>query len=117
MKPVVGSRCVVMHITPEDAKQVTVVFAGQTWNFRMALDSEGFQAAKIEEGDSVKYFRVLKHHDVSEEPDKIKSILGSVFHNLAMKLVVDTPPESGSDVAEWLAELKFHPCIHCEDES
>ena len=117
MKPVMGSRCVVMHVTPEDAKQVTVVFAGQTWNFRTALDSEGFQAAKIEENDKVKYFRVLKHHDVSEEPEKIKSLLGSVFHNLAMKLVVDTRPEAGSDVAEWLAELKSHPCIHCEDES
>ena len=79
MKPVIGSRCVVMHITPEDAKQVTVVFAGQTWNFRTALDSEGFQAAKIEEGDSVKYFRVLKHHDVSEEPKKIESLLGTVL--------------------------------------
>ena len=113
----IGSRCVVMHITPEDAKQVTVVFAGQTWNFRAALDSEGFQAAKIEEGDSIKYFRVLKDHDVSAEPKKIESLLGTVFHNLAMKLVVDTPPQAGSDVAEWLAELKSHPCIHCEDDS
>ena len=117
MKPVVGSRYVVMHITPEDAKQVTVVFAGQTWNFRTALDSEGFQAAKIEENDSVKYFRVLKHHDVSAEPKKIESLIGTVFHNLAMKLVVDTPPQAGSDVAEWLTELKTNPCIHCDDDS
>ena len=74
-----------------------------------------------EEGDETidrgkrKYFRIVKSIDVtSEDKDKVQNILKEVFCNLAMKVIVETPPVQESDVAEYVDILRKIPNLHFE---
>ena len=67
-----------------------------------------------------KYFRVLRSLDVSsaEQAKTLQGVLENVFHGLAMKAVVETPPEEDSDVESWINSLKQIDCLHfVEDEA
>ena len=67
-----------------------------------------------------KYFRVLRSLDVSsaEQAKTLQGVLRNVFHGLAMKAVVETPPEEDSDVESWINSLKQIDCLHfVEDEA
>ena len=67
-----------------------------------------------------KYFRVLRSLDVSsaEQAKTLQGVLENVFHGLAMKAVVETPPEEDSDVESWINTLKQIDCLHfVEDEA
>ena len=61
-----------------------------------------------------KYFRVLRSLDVSsaEQAKTLQGVLENVFHGLAMKAVVETPPEEDSDVESWINSLKQIDCLH-----
>ena len=54
-----------------------------------------------------KYFRVLRSLDVSsaEQAQTLQGVLENVFRGLAMKAVVETPPEEDSDVESWINSL------------
>ena len=67
-----------------------------------------------------KYFRVLRSLDVSveEQAKTLQGVLENVFHGLAMKAIVETPPEVDSDVESWIAGLKQIDSLHfVEDEA
>ena len=59
------------------------------------------------------YYRVLEL-DCSEDgsADKLRDIMDKVFHNVAMRVVVETPFEEGSDVAELVCKLHELPNLH-----
>ena len=61
-----------------------------------------------------KYFRVLRSLDVSsaEQAKTLQGVLENVFHGLAMKAVVESPPEEDSDVESWINTLKQIDCLH-----
>ena len=55
------------------------------------------------------YFRVLEVDDCSEDGAVAKlrdDIFDKVFHNVATRVVVETPFEEGSDVAELVGKLR-----------
>ena len=67
-----------------------------------------------------KYFRVLRSLDVcsAEQAKTLQGVIENVFHNLAMKCVVETAPEEDSDVESWINTLKQIDCLHfMEDEA
>ena len=59
------------------------------------------------------YFRVLEV-DANDESslDKIRGIFTTCFHDLAMRAVIESPPEEGSPVAEMIDSLKTFPNLH-----
>ena len=65
-----------------------------------------------------KYFRVLRNLDVSsgEQAKTVQGVLENVFHGVAMKAVVETPPEEDSDVESWINSLKQLDCLHFVDD-
>ena len=65
-----------------------------------------------------KYFRVMRSLDVSseEQAKSLQGVLENVFHGLAMKAVVETPPEEDSDVESWINSLKQIDCLHFVDD-
>lgn len=78
------------------------------------------QAQSGAQNNGRKYFRVLRSLDVSsgEQAKTVQGVLENVFHGLAMKAVVETPPEEDSDVESWIAGLKQIDCLHfVEDEA
>ena len=132
----VGKRVVTMFIQPESETNVSVLWGGNTWNFRTALDEAGVKGAYIEDegaddqqkpqnqngnqNNGRKYFRVLRSLDVSsdEHAKTVQGILENVFHNLAMKCVVENNPPEDSDVESWINSLKQLDCLHfVEDEA
>ena len=155
-QPVVGKRIVTIFIQPESGTHVSVLFGGNTWNFRSALDEAGVKGAVLynikvsvcvnnrmlcvrgayledEGGDDQqqkqanqngnqnggrKYFRVMRSLDVSseEQAKSLQGVLENVFHGLAMKAVVETPPEEDSDVESWINSLKQIDCLHFVDD-
>ncbi len=67
------------------------------------------------EGEQRKYYRVLKGLVVSntEEKARVMDMLGdAVFKHLAMRVVVDNEPEEGSDVAQFISELRGVLSLH-----
>ena len=98
-----------------------MLWSGNTWNYRAALDEAGVRGAKVEDEDgdghgksAVKYYRILKSLDVVEYEKRLQNILKQVFRNLAMKVVVEAKPVEDSNVAEFLEELRKLPNLHFE---
>ena len=98
-----------------------MLWSGNTWNYRAALDEAGVRGAKVEDEDedgqgksAGKYYRVLKSLDVAEDKERVQNIIKQVFQNLAMKVVVEAKPVEDSDVAEFLEELRKLPNLHFE---
>ena len=135
-QPVIGKRVVTMFVQPESATNVSILFGGNTWAFRAALDEAGVKGAYLEEeggedqqkpqnqsgfqNNGRKYVRVLRSLDVSsgEQAKTLQGVIENVFHNLAMKCVVETAPEEDSDVESWINSLKQIDCLHfVEDEA
>ena len=71
---------------------------------------------KESEGKRV-YFRVLEV-DANDESslDKIRGIFATCLHNLAMRAVIESPPEEGSPVAEMIDSFKKLPNLHFAEE-
>ena len=63
------------------------------------------------------YFRVLEV-DANDESsvDKIRGIFATCLHNLAMRAVIESPPEEGSSVGDMITELKKFPNLHFAEE-
>ena len=98
-----------------------MLWSGNTWNYRTALEEAGVRGAKVEDEDEEgqgksagKYYRILKSLDVVEEDKRVQNILKQVFHNLAMKVVVEVEPTEDSNVAEFIEELRKLPNLHFE---
>ena len=120
-QPVVSKKIVMMHLQPESVTYLSVLWSGNTWNYRSALDEAGVKGAYVdeEEGDGEnsgkrKYFRILKSIDASEETKRIQNVLKDVFQNLAMKVIVESEPVVDSDVAQLIEELRKVPNLHFE---
>ena len=110
-----------MQLRPENDTCVSVLWSGNTWNYRTALDEAGVRGAKVEDEDGEeqgksagKYYRILKSLDVAEEETRVQNILKQVFHNLAMKVVVEAEPVQDSNVAEFIEALRQLPNLHFE---
>jgi hypothetical protein len=120
-QPVVGKKILTMSIQPESEDVVSLVWSGQTYNLRDALDVAGIKGAYQEEtsGDQQvgrKYYRVLQSFDVtaSENKGKIQRLLSETFKNLATRVLV-SPAEEDSSVAAFIEELREIPSLHFED--
>ena len=127
-QPVIGKKLVTMVIQVEDEKSCSVLWGGNTWAFRQALDENGVSGAYFEDdsetmtkdGDSKsarRYFRVLKNIDVSAKDgssDKVKDTIEKVFHNLNMKCSIEgSALMDDSPLAYWIeSELKSMSCLH-----
>lgn len=118
----VGKKIVVMHVQPESETCASVLWSGNTWNYRSALDEAGVRGAYVDEENGEnstedgkrKYFRILRSFDVAAEQQKVQDILKEVFSNLAMKCIVESEPIDGSAVAEWFRDLRQIPSLHFE---
>ena len=98
-----------------------MLWSGNTWNYRAALEEAGVRGAKVEDEDGEgqgkaagTYYRILKSLDVAEEEQRVQNILKQVFQNLAMKVVVEAEPVEDSNVAEFIEELRKLPNLHFE---
>ena len=98
-----------------------MIWSGNTWNYRSALDEAGVRGAKVEDEDGEaqgksagKYFRILKSLDVTEDEKRVQNIIKHVFQNLAMKVVVEAEPVEDSNVADFIEELRKLPNLHFE---
>ena len=119
-QPVTGKRIVRLHLQPESADTMSILVIGQTWNFRTRLDSHGVVGAWYGDDENRKYVRILKSIDVSEEVQQqnVLNMLGdAVFKNLAVRVVVDSEPKAGSDVAMFIARLRKINSLHFYDET
>jgi hypothetical protein len=59
-----------------------VLWSGNTWNYRLALDEAGLRGAKVEDeygegqGKSTgKYYRILKSFDFAEKEKRVQNVL------------------------------------------
>jgi hypothetical protein len=53
------------------------------------------------------YYRVLEVNCAEDDAfDKLKDIMDKVFHNVATRVVVETPFEEGSDCAELVGKMR-----------
>ena len=98
-----------------------MLWSGNTWNYRAALDEAGVRGAKVEDEDgdgqgksAGKYYRVLKSLDLTEDDKRVQNIIKQVFQNLAMKVVVEAKPVEDSDVAEFIEDLRKLSNLHFE---
>ena len=63
------------------------------------------------------YFRVLEVDATDDSSlDKIRGIFTTCFHNLAMRVVIESAPEEGSSVADMDDSLKKFPNLHFSSE-
>lgn len=104
---------------PESDTHLSIIWSGNTWNYRSALDKAGVKGAKVDvdgkdgaSTNSGQYYRILKSIDVSQDEGKVQNIIKDVFHNLAMKVLVESDPIEDSHVAEFIEELRTLPNLH-----
>ena len=95
---------------------MSVLWSGNTYNFRRVLDEAGVRGAyRDDENDGTrKYYRCLKDVDITVEPNKVEDVIKDAFKNLAMKVVVGPEPEQDSDVDSWIDGLRELHCLHFE---
>ena len=98
-----------------------MLWSGNTWNYRAALEEAGVRGAKVEDEDGEgqgksdgKWYRILKSLDITEEEKRVQNILKQVFQNLAMKVVVEAEPVEDSNVAQFIKELRKLSNLHFE---
>lgn len=117
-QPVAGKRIVVVHIQPESGELLSILVVGNTWNFRSRMDSHGVAGAYFSGNGSEenrKYVRILKSIDVSEtaQQQRVLGMFGDrVFKHLAIRVVVDSALEEGTDVAAIVERLRNMPSLH-----
>ena len=118
-QPVASKKIVVMHLQPESETVLSIIWSGNLWNYRSALEEVGVKGGYVdeEEGDGDnsgkrKYFRILKSIDANEAPKMIQDVLKEVFQNLAMKVIVESEPTVSSDVAAFIEDLRKIPNLH-----
>ncbi len=114
-QPVIGKRVVCLHLQPETVDTMPIIIQGQTWVFRGKFDEHGITGGYVGEGETRKYYRVLKGLVVSnsEEKARVMDMLGdAVFKSLAMRGVVDSEPEEDNDVAQFISELRGVLSLH-----
>ena len=114
-QPVIGKKVVCLHLQPESSDTMSIIIQGPTYVFRSRFDEHGITGGYVGEGDQRKYYRVLKGLVVSnaEEKARVMDMLGdAVFKNLAMRVVVRSEPEEGSDVAQFISELRGVLSLH-----
>ena len=112
---VIGKRVVSLHLQPESSDTMSIIIQGQTCVFRSRFDDHGITGGYVGEGETREYLRVLKGLVVSnsEEKARVMEMLGdAVFKNLAMRVVVVSEPEAGSDVAQFISELRGALSLH-----
>ena len=121
-QPVASKKIVVMHLQPESETVLSILWSGNLWNYRSALEEVGVKGAYVdeEEGDGEnsgkrKYFRILKSIDATEETKRIQKVLKEVFQNLAMKVIVESEPLYDSEVAVLIEELRNVRNLHFEN--
>lgn len=109
------------YVRPESDTLASVIWAGNTWNYRNALDEAGVKGARVDVDDDEpggstvgKYYRILKSFNVAEDENKVQDVIKNVFHNLAMKVVVDSDPVADSYVSEMIDDLRKLPNLHFE---
>ena len=120
-QPVASKKIVMMHLQPESETLLSVLWSGNLWNYRNALEEAGVKGAYVDEEDGDgenagkrKYFRILKSIDATEEPTRIQNVLKEVFQNLAMKVIVESEPTEDSEVAVFIEDLRKIPNLHFE---
>lgn len=113
-QPPQGKRVVTLNLEA-DGDHISVLISGNTWAYRSRLDALGVPGAYHEGASGEKdktYYRVLKNLHVNADKEKIFSLLQTCFKNLALRVVVDREPESGSAAAALIQELQEMPQLH-----
>ena len=124
-QPVMGKKLVTMTLQVESETHVSVLWGGNTWSFRQALDEYGVHGAYHEDDvestnregmtkSGRRYFRLLKSIDVTTpDASKIKSTITDIFHSLAMKVFIEgVPVVEDSPVSEYIDLLKGLSNLH-----
>ena len=102
-----------LHLEALDDESLTVLIAGNTWNFRARLDAIGVAGAYHEGPNNEKtYFRVMKSVDAVRDRAKIFDLLDGCFKKLAVRVVVDKEPAASSACGALFAELRELPRLH-----
>ena len=122
-QPVATKRIIVLHIQPESPDTLSILVSGNTWIFRSRLDSHGVAGAYFAEDgneEKRKYYRVMKHIDVSEasQRQRVLQMVGEqVFKNLAIRVVLDSVPEQDTGVAAFVEQLREISSLHFSDKA
>ena len=125
-QPLMGKKLVTMTLQVESETHLSVLWGGNTWSFRQALDEFGVHGAYHEDDVETtnkdgntksggrRYFRLLKSIDVtSPDASKIKSTIIDIFHSLAMKVFIEgAPVVEDSPVSEYIDVLKGLSNLH-----
>ena len=108
-----------MELRLESDTHISIIWSGNTWNYRVALDESGVKGARFDvdngEGagnNSGQYYRVLKSIDVTKDEGNVHNIIKHVFHNLAMKVLTESTPIEDSHVAEFIEDLHTLSNLH-----
>ena len=106
-----------LHIQVESNGNVSVLWSGNTYNFRMMLDDVGVRGAYRDEenGGTRTYYRCLRNIDITLEPNKVKAMIEETFSNLAMKVIIESDPIENSDTANWIYDLRKLDCLHFDE--
>ena len=114
--PCAGKRIITLHIEVQSDNIISLLFAGNTWQYRVSLEDRGVLGAYFGDKDEKKYFRVLKDVDASDETQKqrVVGMFSDVFHNMAMRVFVEKDPETQSHASAIIDELRELSCLRFE---
>ena len=111
----IGKRVVSLHLQQETIDTMSIIVQGQIWAFCARFDENGITGGYVGEVNSVSTTASSRGLVVSnaEEKDRVMAILGdAVFKNLMMRVVVSSALEEGSDVAQFVSELRSVQTLH-----
>ena len=106
----VGRKILSANVETHGDHKVSLLIAGNTYNFRARLDEFEVPQGKLagEEGASVEYFRVLSNIDLGNDEQRLRALnmFATVFSNLAMRLVVPQECDSQSLASGFISDLR-----------
>lgn len=113
-QPVVGKRCVTLHLEVVDDDTINILIAGNTWCFRSRLDALSCPGAYHESENGEKtYYRILKSVNATTEKGRVLDLLEGCFKRMALRAIVDKEADSStSAAAAFVSELRELPMLH-----
>ena len=112
-QPCVGKNIITASVEIFDENSVSLLLAGALYPYRARLDEFQIPECK-DDKENNRFYRVLRvdTRDVAEKKRAFDMFGEKVFKHLAIKLVIEQPPRSGSSAEQFVDELRKLPYMH-----
>ena len=99
---------VILTLTIEDERTLSIVVSGNTYPYKGAFDASGIPGGYIESAgcDQGQYVRVLKSLIIPGDTPQVVGMIETILHRVVARVIVDGEVEEDSEMSAFVEKLK-----------